>query len=94
MRRDRHPKKEVEEAIQHAEEEGWSVIAGGRGHAWGKLYCPYNDKECRCGDFCKAGIWSTPKNAGTHARHLKRIVDNCTTHRRVMEDLAKKAESK
>jgi hypothetical protein len=41
------------------------------------MYCPYNDEECRCGEFCVVSIWSTPRNAGNHARALKRVVDNC-----------------
>ena len=80
MTRKSHPKKEVEEALKHAEKNGWRVEVGGS-HAWGKIYCPYNDKECRCGEFCIASVWSTPKNAGNHARQIRRVVDNCTTHR-------------
>jgi hypothetical protein len=37
MARARHPKKEIEAAIQHAEANGWRVTVGGS-HAWGKLY--------------------------------------------------------
>jgi len=51
-------------------------------HAWGKMYCPYNDVECRCGEFCITSIWSTPKNPGNHARQLRRVVDNCVAHKR------------
>jgi len=47
------------------------------GHAWGRMYCPFNDVVCRCGEFCVASIWSTPKNTGNHARQIRRIVDNC-----------------
>lgn len=50
--------------------------------AWGIIYCPYNDKECRCGAFCIASIWSTPKNAGNHAKQIKRVVDNCSTRKK------------
>jgi hypothetical protein len=80
MARPSHPKKEVEEAIRHAERQGWRVEVGGS-HAWGRTYCPYNDAECRCGEFCR----STPKNPGNHARALRRVVDNCTTHRKQRE---------
>lgn len=80
MARAGHPKKEVEEALKHAEANGWRVEVGGS-HAWGRIYCPYNDDECRCGEFCITSAWSTPKNPGNHARALKRVVDNCTTHR-------------
>ena len=41
MARATHPKKEVEEALRHAEGNGWHVKVGGS-HAWGKIYCPYN----------------------------------------------------
>ena len=80
MVRARHPKKEVEEALRHAESKGWRVEVGGS-HAWGKIYCPYNDAECRCGEFCITSIWSTPRNPGNFARKVRRIVDNCVPHR-------------
>lgn len=81
MARPRHPDKEVEAALKHAEAQGWRVEVGGS-HAWGRIYCPYNDDVCRCGEFCIASVWSTPKHAGNHARALRRVVDNCTMHRR------------
>ncbi|QCI10977.1 hypothetical protein E6B08_05945 [Pseudomonas putida] len=77
MSRPSHAAKEVERALRHAESQGWKVVAGG-GHCWGKMYCPYNDADCRCGEFCITSIWSTPKNPGNFARQLKRIVSNCT----------------
>ena len=76
MGRRPHPKREVEAAIRHAEQHGWTIRKGGS-HAWGKMYCPYNDERCRCGEFCITSIWSTPKNPGNHGRQLKRAVDNC-----------------
>lgn len=75
-----HPKKEVEEVLKHAETQGWRIKISG-GHAWGKMYCPYKNDECRCGEFCITSIWSTPKNPINHARALRRIVNNCTIHR-------------
>lgn len=75
MPRRTHPKQEIEDALRYAETQGWRVEVGGS-HAWGKIY---NDKECRCGEFCIASIWSTPKNAGTHAKQIKRVVDKCST---------------
>jgi hypothetical protein len=81
MTRGTHSKKEVEDALAYAESAGWRVKSGGKGHAWGKMYCPYNDSECRCGEFCITSVWSTPKNPGNHARLLRRVVENCTTHR-------------
>lgn len=85
MSRPRHPKKEVENALQYAETHGWRVEACS-GHAWGRMYCPYNDDECRCGEFCIASIWSSPRNAVTHARQLRRVVDHCAVFRRLSDN--------
>ena len=60
MARSPHSKKEVEEALKHAELAGWRVEQGGS-HAWGRMYCPYNDDECRCGEFCTTSILEYPK---------------------------------
>ena len=81
MARLKHSKKEVERALRYAEANGWRVEQGGS-HAWGRMYCPYNDAECRCGEFCITSVWSTPKSASNHAKALQRVVDNCTTHRK------------
>jgi len=85
MARTSHPKKEVEEALRYAEANGWRVEPGGS-HAWGKMFCPYRDQDRRCGEFCIACVWSTPRSPGNHARALKRVVDNCTAHRKQTED--------
>lgn len=78
MARDfKHPSKAIEQAIAHAESYGWRVEKS-RGHAWGRLFCPHNDAECRCGEFCITSIWSTPKNREAHARQIRRVVDKCT----------------
>ena len=77
MARKTHPKREIETALKYAEALGWRVEVGG-GHAWGKIYCPYNDSECRCGEFCITSIWSTPRNAENHARQIRRVVDHCS----------------
>lgn len=71
-----HPNKVVRDALQYASDNGWRIVQGGS-HAWGQMYCPYNDKACRCGEFCRASIWSTPKNPENHAKQIRRIVDNC-----------------
>jgi hypothetical protein len=82
MARKTHPKQEVEDALRYAEKNGWHVDIGGS-HAWGKIKCPYSDKECRNGIFCISSIWSTPKNSGNHGKQIRRIVDNCTKHNNV-----------
>lgn len=76
---DRHSKPEVEEALQYVEKHGWRVERGGS-HCWGKIYCPYNSKECRGGGFCITSISSTPRSSGNHAKQIRRVVDNCTGH--------------
>ena len=77
MARRKHPKKEVEAALAFAEENAWRIEVGGS-HAWGKMYCPYNDNDCRCGEFCISSISSTPRNPSTHAKQIRRIVNNCS----------------
>lgn len=74
----KHPRPEVNDAINYAESKGWRIEIGGS-HAWGKMYCPYDSDECRCGEFCITSIWSTPRSAGNHARQIRRVVDNCTS---------------
>lgn len=81
----KHPKKEIAAAIEYALSKGWRVTEGGS-HAWGKMYCPFNDKDCRCGEFCISSIWSTPKSATNHANHIRRVVDNCTVLRNKESD--------
>ena len=76
MTRSRHPNKEIEHALQYAQAHGWRIVPGGS-HAWGRIYCPDDDEGCRCGEFCIASIWSTPKNPKSHARAIRRVVNNC-----------------
>jgi len=76
MARKRHPRKEIEAAIQYAEMQGWIVVEG-RGHCWGVLRCPWNDTECRCGAFCITSVWSTPRVPENEARKIKRVIDGC-----------------
>jgi len=44
MANKQHPNKEIQAALEYAVTKGWSVKVGGS-HAWGKIYCPYNDSE-------------------------------------------------
>ena len=77
MARPRHPNKEIELALQHAESEGWEIKTS-NGHAWGRMFCP--------GGGCIASIWSTPKNPTNHARQLRRVVDRCRCEDEQEED--------
>lgn len=92
MSRKPHPKPEVEDAVRYAEGEGWRIAVGGS-HAWGRMFCPYNDKACRCGEFCIACIWSTPRNAGNHGRQIRRVVDNCLLHQLTQQERAQAQET-
>ena len=85
MARPKHSKPEVEAALRHAEDIGWRVEHGGS-HAWGRMYCPWNDANCRCGEFCITSIWSTPKNPGNHGKQIRRVVDNCMMVRRKADE--------
>jgi hypothetical protein len=68
--RPRHPKKDVEEAVQYSETLGWTFRKMGH---WGWMYCPHPDHA----DRCHVVVNGTPKNAGNHARQIKRAVDRC-----------------
>lgn len=70
MARKRHPKKEVEDALQYAEANGWTVNDTASGHRWGVAVCP--------GDCTPpTSIWSTPRVPANHARQIRRNVDRC-----------------
>lgn len=69
MARSRHPNKEVEDAVQYAEQQGWTVRPLGH---WGRVFCAHADR-----DGCQFGVNGTPKNAGNHARQIRRAVDRC-----------------
>lgn len=73
---EKHPNKEIREAVEYAIKKGW-IIEKSKGHAWGIMYCPYNDDNCRCGQHCITSIWTTPKNPSNFARQIKRIIRNC-----------------
>jgi len=76
--RRRHPNAHVERALRHAECCGWRVEPlAARAHGWGKMYCPRNDPECHCGEFCVTVVWGTPRSPENHARQLRRVVDGC-----------------
>lgn len=84
MPRKCHPNAEIADAIKYAEDNGWQVKLS-NGHAWGRIFCPYNDKDCRCGEHCITSIWSTPRNPRDHARKIRKVVDKCSPHNRQEE---------
>ena len=71
MTRKRHPNKEIESAIQFAEENDWTIKSAGKSaHAFAILRCPHNDLMCRCGRFCQASIWRTCQKDPESSREL------------------------
>lgn len=78
MSRRKHPKTDVEKAVQYAEQQGWRVQLGGS-HAWGRLYCPHSTRV-----GCIVSVWSTPRSPENHARHIRKAVDTCP-HQRSIE---------
>lgn len=71
MSRNRHPHKEIEKVVAYAESQGWRLVPV-KGHAWGCLYCPRDDRT-----GCRVSVWSTPRNPENHARQIRRQVDSC-----------------
>ncbi|MGH8993895.1 MAG: hypothetical protein ACRDZ7_20475 [Acidimicrobiia bacterium] len=68
--RDRHQKKDVEKALQYAEDEGgFTVRPIHSGHVWGAIHCP--------ADVCVLRVHSTPRNEGNEAKRIRRFVDRC-----------------
>ncbi|MFI1203572.1 hypothetical protein ACH4VR_29770 [Streptomyces sp. NPDC020883] len=63
---DRHPKAEVEAALQKAEHAGLKVKKDPNGHRWGRLIC------CPCAAETK--VWGTPKCPGTEAKKILEFV--------------------
>jgi hypothetical protein len=87
MARRRHPKKEVERALQDLERLGWQVeVRKTSGHAWGLLRCPNPRTDCRCGEFCQMTINATPQNAATHAAKLLQKANGCVQIREERRD--------
>lgn len=82
VKRSKHPKKAIEEAIQYAEEKGWRYQSTGRSaHAWGRLLCLLPERE-----GCSMSIWSTPRDEDTHAKQIRRKVNSCPHNTEEEED--------
>jgi hypothetical protein len=82
--RAKHPNKEIEKALAYAETQGWRVVTLS-GHAWGKIQCPWNDADCRCGTFCQVSVWSTPRVPEHMAHNIHRAVNGCARRMAVHE---------
>ncbi len=62
--RDRHQRKQVEEALKFAEHEGCLIEVRHAGHTWGEVVAP-NGQRLR--------VWSTPRNADVAAKMIRRF---------------------
>lgn len=71
MARARHPNKEIEAAVCHAEERGWELVRSGS-HAWGILRCPHRGR-----DGHQMSVASTPRDPFGHAKKIRRQVGRC-----------------
>ena len=58
---DRHPSKEVREALAAVEREGWTIVRRS-GHSWALIRCP---RGC-----CQLSVFATPQNSGNYARRI------------------------
>lgn len=66
-----HPAKEVSDAIEYALSLGWRFVRGS-GHCYGTLRCQFADRT-----GCQVRVFSTPENAGQHARWIRHKIDAC-----------------
>lgn len=74
----KHPDKDINKAIKHAVECGWTVKkSNAQAKPWGIMKCPLNSK-CRTGNSCSVSIWSTPRDPQNHAKMIFKVVDGCT----------------
>lgn len=69
--RPRHPRKDIEAILASAEDQGWRIVTR-NGHCWGRLYCPFSDR-----DGCRVSIWSTPKNDHDHVETIAKVMRKC-----------------
>ena len=72
-KRSRHPNKDIEAAVQYAEDHGWEYKKpGSSAHAWGRLFCPLRTRDGHI-----LSVWSTPGDPKMHARMICQRVDKC-----------------
>lgn len=76
---ERHPKKEVQEALEEICADGWFQLETHRSH-WGVLKCGHHQRT-----GCQIWVNGTPESAGGHANKLRRLASNCM-HRPVREE--------
>ena len=62
--RERHQRKQVEQALRYAESEGCEAEVRHAGHTWGIVLAPSGQR---------LRVWSTPKDADVAARVIRRF---------------------
>jgi len=62
----KHPKKDVNEALDYADGQGFEVEQTSAGHKWGRI-------TCTCS--ARFSVWSTPRSPFNHGRQIRRWVD-------------------
>lgn len=68
-----HPNKHIREAIEYAQERGWTFLkAGPRAHIYGTLLCPERSR-----DGHRQPVYCTPRNPQNHAKDIRRAIDEC-----------------
>src|SRR4051794_3245438 len=71
--RNRHPNKDVQKALEEAEDEGAELeLRGKKGHAWGRLYCGRGGQRPCC-----LLVWSTPKSPHALAKDIRSFMRKC-----------------
>jgi len=61
----RHPKNEINGALDALDNADFEVTQAKNGHTWGFVTCR------KCGK--RQRIWSTPKNPGNDANHIRQF---------------------
>ena len=69
--RERHPQKELEDALVDVEVAGWRIEVRHHGHTWGRIYCPNGHAGCM------KTVYSTPSDAHDHGEQLLQAVRRC-----------------
>lgn len=66
LRPPKHPKTEINNALDYAARQGFVVEQTAAGHKWGRI---------KCGCSAMFSVWSTPKIPLNHRRQIRRWVD-------------------
>lgn len=86
--RKRHPKKEVEAALEQLEAQGVRVDVRENGHVWARLLCSCPDRQHQ------TSVHSTPQNPGNHAKALLSTVIRWTVQHQEAERAKRKGDEK